>query len=299
MPAILQRKYLMNAAQALLADDPSFFRNANAVLPKRSAVPGGLEAYSGPWKAEQAKHLLRRTLFGATAAEVASTVTSGLNASVATLLAEPANLPSPPLGTSDTDLAVPVGTTWVTVAFDSNFEGGRRNSLISWWAGLMLNQGVSLKEKMTLFWHNHFANEANDVGDAAYMYTQNQLFRKYAFGNLKELTKKVSIDSAMLVYLNGNTNTKKNPNENFGRELQELFTIGKGPEIESGNYTNYTEEDVKAAARVMTGWSPVRNSTVAEFKPANHDATDKQFSAAYGNAIIKGRAAEELSLIHI
>ncbi|HTK82571.1 MAG TPA: DUF1800 family protein, partial [Bacteroidota bacterium] len=97
-----------------------------------------------------------------------------------------------------------------------------------------------------------------------------------------------TIDPAMLAYLNGNTNSKSTPNENYGRELQELFTIGKGPEIAPGNYTNYTEDDVKAAARVLTGWRNDATNINSYFTLTRHDTTNKQFSADYGNTVISG-----------
>jgi uncharacterized protein (DUF1800 family) len=98
----------------------------------------------------------------------------------------------------------------------------------------------------------------------------------------------VTIDPAMLDYLNGSTNTKTNPNENHARELQELFTIGKGPEIAPGNYTNYTEDDVKAAAKILTGWRFDSTSLSSYFTLSRHDTTSKQFSADYGGTVVPG-----------
>jgi uncharacterized protein (DUF1800 family) len=153
----------------------------------------------------------------------------------------------------------------------------------------MVNEGISLTEKMTLFWHNHFVTESVDVADARMAYRYNALLRANAFGNFKTLTKLVTIDCAMLRYLNGNTNTGTNPNENYGRELQELFTIGKGPEIAPGDYTNYTEQDVKAAARVLTGWRDNNTTFQGYFTASRHDTTNKQFSSAYQSTVITGQ----------
>jgi len=152
----------------------------------------------------------------------------------------------------------------------------------------MLKQGVSLREKMTLFWHNHFVSEYDVVSDSRLMYKQNVLLRENAFGNFKQLVKLITLDPAMLRYLNGNTNTKGKPNENYARELQELFTIGKGPEIAPGNYTNYTEADVITAAKVLTGWRDDRTNLSTTFSASNHDTGDKTFSAAYQSRTIKG-----------
>jgi uncharacterized protein (DUF1800 family) len=292
-PAMATRSVLKRAWEQTLGQDPAFARSANAALPKRAAVPGGLEPFTGTWNRTQAKHLLRRTLFGCTRAQIDWAVETGLSEVVATLLAEPLQAPSPPVAVSDQDTGVPIGQTWVTAAYDGNLNFIRGISLQSWWMGLITSQGNSLLEKMTLFWHNHFANELAIVSDARYMYAQNEMLRRSAFGNVKDLVKAMSVDCAMLRYLNGDTNTAKNPNENYARELQELFTIGKGPEISAGNYTHYTEDDVKAAARVLTGFNDVRDTMRAEFIAKNHDATDKVFSSAYGNAVIKGRSGED------
>jgi uncharacterized protein (DUF1800 family) len=141
----------------------------------------------------------------------------------------------------------------------------------------MLNQERNLTEKMTLFWHNHFATQSYIYSDARYAYKHNALLRANAFGNFKALTRAVTTDPAMLNYLNGNTNTKNAPNENYGRELQELFTVGKYPT------PWYTEDDVKAAAKALTGWKIDANAITSYFDDTKHDTTDKQFSSFYGN----------------
>ncbi|MCS6808934.1 MAG: DUF1800 domain-containing protein, partial [Candidatus Kapabacteria bacterium] len=146
---------------------------------------------------------------------------------------------------------------------------------------------------MTLFWHNLLVSAYPAVQDARYMYRQNQLLRRFALGNIRQLLKEITIDPAMLRYLNGNTNTKHQINENYGRELQELFTIGKGPEIAPGNYTHYTEQDVRAAARVLTGWTDDPETVSSRFVPEHHVTEDKQFSSAYQNTVIKGRSGAD------
>ena len=90
------------------------------------------------------------------------------------------------------------------------------------------NQDRSIREKMTLFWHNHFSTETNDIGNALYVYKHHAMLRSNALGNFKSLVRAVTIDPAMLVYLNGQLNTANAPDENYGRELQELFCCGKG-----------------------------------------------------------------------
>jgi uncharacterized protein (DUF1800 family) len=102
----------------------------------------------------------------------------------------------------------------------------------------------------------------------------------------------VTVDPGMLRYLNGDLNTAQKTNENYARELLELFTIGKGPEIAPGNYMNYTEQDVQQAARVLTGWRVLRNGdpSTSVFVATLHDSGDKQFSDAYGKIVIRGRS---------
>lgn len=265
---------------------PSKF--ANKALPHVARSLAGIEPYTGPWGVDQAAHLLRRTTFGVRRADVESLLAGSLDAAVTELLSTQPD-PGFPLTTSASDTGSVIGQTWVNAA-TSDFNSVRLTSLRCWWTGLMLNQGVSLLEKMTLFWQNHFVTESDVVGDARMVYMYNALLRANALGNVRTLAKLITIDCAMLRYLNGNTNTGASPNENYGRELQELFTVGKGPEIAPGNYTNYTEQDVKAAARVLSGWRDNGTTLQSYFTASRHDATNKQFSSAYGSTLIAGQA---------
>ena len=117
----------------------------------------------------------------------------------------------------------------------------------------MMASGGNACEKITFFWHTHFTTKKSLVGSTR-MYYQNALFRYHALGNFRDLTKSICMDNAMLRFLDGSLNDKNNPNENFARELLELYTIGKGPQIGPENYTNYTETDVREAARVLSGY---------------------------------------------
>lgn len=282
--------------EATAQSDAVFTKYANATLPKRSALTAGLEAYAGTWDARHASHLLRRTLFGYTASDLAKAKSLTAATCVDALLDSVDEVIAPPVSVDALKETVPIGQTWVTADYDGTITNVRGRSLQAWWMNLMVNQKFSIREKMVLFWHNQLPTEIDAVGDPRLSYLQNVLQRKFALGNFRDLVKEITLDSAMLRYLNGNTNTNKNPNENFGRELQELFTIGKGPEISAGNYTNYTEDDVKAAARVMTGWVDVRLTMESVFVEKNHDVTDKVFSDAYGGKIIKGRAGVDGAL---
>jgi uncharacterized protein (DUF1800 family) len=135
-----------------------------------------------------------------------------------------------------------------------------------WWANRMLTTKRPLQEKLTLFWHGHFATGQNKVRDYRMMLRQNQMFREHASGSLRNLLVGILKDPAMLVYLDNGENVKNHPNENFGRELLELFTMGVG---------NYSERDVREAARAFTGWT----NTVLEFQfdRDQHDFANKTF----------------------
>ncbi|WP_162550139.1 DUF1800 domain-containing protein [Hymenobacter nivis] len=268
--------------------------HANQRLPLHLAgiTAGTLAAYAGPWGPAQAAHLLRRTLFGPTRAEITTAAAAGLGPTLDGLLAASA-APAPPLNVSATDTTVPIGQTWVTQAFDQTLQGVRTVSLRDWWLGQQLGQTTSLSEQMTLFWHNHFVVEFGNLNDARYSYEYVRLLRQHALGNVRQLAKDLTINPAMLRYLNGNQSVAGAPNENYGRELLELFTVGKGPLVGAGNYTNYTEADVQAAARVLTGWRDDNVKIAGYFVAGRHDAKPKQFSAAFGNAVIAPNGAAE------
>ncbi|MBI4548256.1 MAG: DUF1800 domain-containing protein [Ignavibacteriae bacterium] len=282
---------ILSAEQPRVADiKPNEF--ANKALPQVARSLAGIEPYTGPWGFEQVAHLLRRTSFGAPRSTIDAMLSLTMDEIVEILVSE-LPTPDPPLNTNSNDTGAPVGETWVN-APTSDFNGSRNNSLKSWWTGLIIQQQpVSLHETMTLFWHNHFATEATVIKDARLTYRHNTLFRQYALNNFKELVKQVTIDPAMLRYLNGEKNTKTSPNENYARELQELFTVGKGPEIAQGNYTNYTEQDVQEAARVLTGWRIDTTTFTSYFVPNRHDTGNKQFSSAYQNTVILGKTGTD------
>lgn len=259
---------------------------ANKTLPKgleRSTA--GLEAYTGTWGMDQMLHLLRRTTFGVSRDDLTTIKTKTLSETVDLLLSvQP--IPSPPVNnysTSADPSGVLPGETWVNAAYDSTVNSARTSSWKAWWISEMIAQQLSIREKMTLFWHNHFSTETADVGDARYVYKHHALLRQFALGNFKELTKQITTDPAMLRYLNGYVNTKTAPDENYGRELQELFTIGKGPD------SHYTEDDVKNAARVLTGWRVDGVNNVSYFDSTRHDTSNKTFSSFYNSTIITGR----------
>jgi hypothetical protein len=141
-----------------------------------------------------------------------------------------------------------------------------------WWANRMLATRRPLEEKLTLFWHGHFATGENKVRDYRMMLQQHLMLRRHASGQLRDLLVGILKDPAMLVYLDNGENIKSHPNENFGRELLELFTMGVG---------NYTERDVREAARAFTGWT---NDVLAfKFDAAQHDSGEKTFLGRTGS----------------
>lgn len=248
---------------------------------------GGLNAYSGAWTENEVIHLLKRTMFGAAKPDIDYFKTRTFAASIDEILHPSAPLPDPPVkeyAATAADTTIAQGTTWV---MDPNTDGTvnslRIASFKKWWMGVMINQDRSVREKMTMFWHNHFATETNVISNAQYIYKHHALLRAGALGNFKALVKAVTIDPGMLVYLNGERNTKSAPDENYGRELQELFCCGKGPG------SMYTEDDVKAAAQVLTGWKNDPATISSLFDVKRHDTKDKQFSAFYNNTIIQGK----------
>ena len=294
MAPIKRSEFLGAAFTGTLPDEPDtrqspanpYANKANPQFDEKSA--SGINEYTGTFGQAQLLHLLRRTLFGVTQADLAHFAGMTLDQVVAELLTA-APTPAPPVNEYNdanfTDPDVPAGTTWITAPFNSTngVDTRRRNSLKQWWVGLMLNQNRSITEKMTLFWGNHFSTQMSIVKDARYAYKAQALYRANCLGNFKSLMRQVTTDPNMLVYLNGNTNTAVNPNENYGRESQELFTQGKGPD------SLYTQADVEAAGAVLSGWRDDRTNISSYFLSNKHDLSNKQFSAYYNNTLITGQ----------
>ncbi len=254
-------------------------------------VESGLMPYGGPWTANEVQHLLKRTMFGSKRADIQYFLTRSVAQAVDELVNPVAALPAPPVNDYNsgtvTDPTVAAGQTWVNdPTNDGTLNSLRRSSFKKWWTGVLLNQDRSIREKMTLFWSNHFGTETNDIGTAHYVYGHHNLLRQNALGNFRNLIKAVTIDAGMLRYLNGYLNTNTAPDENYARELQELFTIGKDPVT---NLAPYTEDDVKKAAKVLTGWRINGTTFQSYFDPTRHDSTSKQFSSFYNGATITGR----------
>lgn len=201
------------------------------------------------------RHLLRRAGFGASPDELQHYMKLGYEGAVEELLH--------PQSVNDDEL----NRKLKMQAFDfTNIDDLQR-----WWTYRMLSSKRPLEEKMTLFWHGHFATSDRKVKNPYAMYIQNMLFRKLCLGNFHELLLAVSKDPAMIVWLDNQQNRKGKPNENYAREIMELFTLGIG---------NYTENDIKEAARAFTGWQAP--ATGFFFNKGQHDYGEKTFFGQTG-----------------
>lgn len=194
-------------------------------------------------------HVLRRAGFGATREEIAVYAQLGFEGAVDRLV-DYETVPNDALEAR-------------VAALEQELDLTRLPSIQVIWLTRMMHTARPLEEKMTLFWHDHFATGNAKVGRPTAMYDQNRLFRTHALGNFRVLLREVARDPAMLRWLDSNANRKASPNENFARELMELFTLGEG---------HYTEDDVREAARAFTGWFINRQAGfVFAFNPNQHD----------------------------
>ncbi|MFT6244441.1 MAG: hypothetical protein ACJA0U_000348 [Salibacteraceae bacterium] len=273
-------------------------------MPENQPVSGvsySMTPYTGPWTKAEAGHLLRRTTFGPQNQEILDAVANGMAATVASLLQIP--VLGDPLTFHPGESIVPQGNTWVTALYPSNpidaqmVENARLLSLGAWSMERLNKEQVTIAEKMCLFWHNHFS--ATFSLDSRATYDYHMLLRSHALGDFKQMVKDVTINPAMLLFLNGATNNVFDPNENFARELLELFTIGKGPQIGPGDYTNYTEQDVAEGAKILTGYyvdglrSDSLTGVIQVYNTVLHDQTTKTLSSAFGSATIVNNGANE------
>ncbi|HEY2844186.1 MAG TPA: DUF1800 domain-containing protein [Bryobacteraceae bacterium] len=253
----------------------------------------------GRWDVELASHLLRRASFGGTLDEVEALVKMGPERAVSSLVNYSANskddlpglefgeLTAPGMGGRGAigpngNMRPPVDQQIVQRLADKpkralqqiqqSAQRAKEEEIRLWWLDRMVRTKRPLEEKMTLFWHGLLVSSAQTVRVSYLLYKQNQLYRRYATGNFRMLIHEVSRDPAMLIYLNNNQNVKAHPNENYARELMELFTLGIG---------NYTENDIKESARSFTGWSNANDQFIA--RPGQHDAGIKTFLGRSGN----------------
>ena len=270
-----------------------------------AAVTMSLLPYAGPFGKTEAWSLLRRCTFAPDRDTVAEAVGLGLAGALQRLLRDDdfEGLPLNVEGRNDPN--VPIGETWIRAPYVQGISviAYRQRSLQAWQLRSYLQGGFSLQAQLSLFWHNHFAVFV-DNADARMYYQYLSLLRRRALGNVRELLGDIVTEPAMLYFLNGNENIADSPNENFARELLELYTLGKGPLVGPGDYTTYTEDDVRALARSLTGWTARGiNSTDPNLVPTpiflsgRHDAGTKQLSGRLGAATIANAGADEYQAV--
>ncbi len=244
---------------------------------------------SNPWDHAKAAHLLNRAGFGGTPEEIERLVSRGLDGALEELFAYE-RVPEVAGEVDFSDLRrayVDLFTLRQSGADEqtrraaqmrlNRLEREKLQEVREWWLARMVATKRPLQEKMVLFWHGLLVSGFPDVQNPEFLYGQNNLFRRLALGSVRQLILEISRDPAMLTYLDNNSNRKGKPNENYARELMELFTLGLG---------NYTEQDVKEAARAFTGWMlrPTRSGVFEFFfNAAQHDDGPKTFLGRRGN----------------
>ncbi len=279
-------------------------------------ITSGLAPYTGTWTEWEVLHLLRRTNFGWKKAWVDTLLPLTPSAAVDAVLNINNTPPAPPVNwyqnvnaTSNDENGLPLGADWTTNFFATSAVGQtsnhyRMDSLRRWSFGLALNGDGTIREKMVWFWYHlmpidfetifQSANSFISTNSARVFYRYLKLFRDSALGNFKTLIRAVATEPAMMYYLNNQQNSATAPDENFARELMELFTLGKDDPNNS-----YTQNDVVEASKVVTGWRVQNLNTanmVTNFVPGSHKQGDKTFSSFFhpqgtGTVTITGQAA--------
>ncbi|SEB36717.1 Protein of unknown function [Tenacibaculum sp. MAR_2009_124] len=262
----------------------------------------GLQQYTQVLGLRKAKHLLRRTSFDYTietlnefAELTPEQAFSKLTESQNTEWTEPYD----PLPNGSPD------GNWTSSSENPNTfngQGRKRRIVTSWWWYNTINK-CSLKAKLTFFLHTSFTVSKDEgAGSSTHFFDHLRLVESFAFGNVKTLAKKITFDNSMLNYLDNTQNNANNPNENYAREFLELFTILKGPQNGSGDYTNYTEHDIQQTAKVFSGIKTQADRSIIDSDTNlpkgrvainQHDQNDKIFSEAFNEHTILGKNTEE------
>ena len=253
--------------------------------------------YSGVWSKMLAAHLLRRTTLGPTQAQIDAAFSDGVDLAVENIL-QSSILTDEPVTWHPGETVAPQGETWVDKfmtpdpLLEDQVNAARQKSLFSWTAGRMNKEqlgAANITEKMVFFWQNHFGIQ--QVRDDRLNYNYFKTLEANAIGNFKTVVESITINGAMMKFLDTASNTKWSPNENYSRELLELYSIGKGLQTGPGDYSNFTEDDILSGARILTGWKVRENmSSTAnpyiEFEPNHHDTDPKQLSYHFNNMIL-------------
>jgi uncharacterized protein (DUF1800 family) len=313
----------VNFTEILAGEDPLFKKYARTSLSPRhysketvanrlqmdesslrvGNVTSGLAPYTGEWKEFEVLHLVRHTNFGWKKSYADTLLAMTPSAAVDAVLQIDATPPAPPVNWYNNIFAdengLALGADWTNDAFPTNTSVGRTSnhyrmdSLRRWLFSLTLKDDITIREKMVWFWYHLMPIDFEEIYQSSNTYISNncarifyryfKLFRDNATGNFKTLIRAVATEPAMMYYLNNQANTATAPDENFARELMELFTLGKDPA------SQYTQADVVAASRVLTGWRVQNLNTTnvnTNFLPQFHSTTNKQFSAFFNNAVI-------------
>ena len=267
----------------------------------RTIVNAGLEAYTGTWGTVQKKHLLNRVLLGYANRHLLDLNNLSLQKSL-DLIFTPEKQPSVPVNDYDYEITkeetekqgflyIEPGKEYVFAPEAKGAPGPRYNSHEAWLYRNMIQQSTSIHWRMLFFLKNLLVASG---GSVKMLYQYYMLLFNSSFKSYKSTVYKITLDPMMLDYLNLQNSHKNKPDENYARELQELFTVGKGPN------SQYTEDDVSTMARLLVGWafsyeskSNDNGPISTQFNAVNHNTSDKQFSAFYGNRLIKGREGQE------
>ncbi|MGA3170101.1 MAG: DUF1800 domain-containing protein [Chthoniobacteraceae bacterium] len=230
------------------------------------------------WDLQKAAHLLNRAGFGGTPDEIKAFYELGLDGAVNLVLDGPddsTQFPKPSWAQPVNLLKMRQDMMLMAPADQKTVQQTRQRQyrvegmeLINWWLNRMRYTPNPFREKMTLFWHGHFATSVQKVHDSYLMWVQNEMLRQHSFGNFGLMVKAISRDPAMLIWLDTRTSMKGHPNENFAREVMELFTLGIG---------NYTENDVQQGAKAFTGYRIDPRDETFRYAPFQHDDGDKTF----------------------
>ena len=257
-----------------------------------------LSPYNQALGLRRAKHLLRRASFNYSKSVIDSISSMSPEEALSLLtsdegysIPEPFDYQNDGYWTSSSELPGSFST-----------QEKKRAYVGAWWWYNAINQ-LTIKYKLSYFLFTSFTVSNNSsAGASTYFFDYLRLLDFYAFGNFKTLAKKITLDNAMLEYLNNTDNHANNPNENYAREFLELFTIQKGPQIAIDNYTNYTELDVQQAARVLTGFRKQSDRSIIDEATnlpkgwndvSKHDTSNKVFSEAFNNHEILGQQTQD------
>ncbi|SFB95426.1 Uncharacterized conserved protein, DUF1800 family [Polaromonas sp. OV174] len=234
------------------------------------------------FSADQARYFLTRTGFSPDQAEVDALTGRPSRQAISELIRQAKA--AKPVYPAPTFVAQPPPVPYRSLKSKEEQQAWRQQQLLeglelkTWWMREMIASPTPLQERMTLFWHNHFATSQQKVYNAQAMWRQQLLLRADALGDFRSLLHAVAKSPAMLVYLDGANSRKESPNENFAREVMELFTLG---EATQGGH--YTEQDIREAARAFTGWSVDREDFSFKFRPVFHDGGNKTVLGHSGN----------------